>query len=334
MTHTFAAPGRVNLMGEHTDYAGGLVLPAAVDRCVRVSGRPGGERVRLTSDGWPGVVDVAADGRDRNGGTGWGRYVAAVVAELADLGRPPVGFEGWVASDLPAGAGLGSSAALEVAVAVALCHAGDFNPDPLELAQAAQRAEHSAMGVPCGIMDQAISLLARADHALLLNCRTLERDYVPLPGDLAMVVFDSGVERSLEDTRYARRRSELEAGMDARVRHFTSENQRVQETVAILTATTIDTNALGPLFAASHASLRDDFEVSTDELDLLVELARQAGAVAARMTGAGFGGSIVALTDAAHANVIAAEVVGAYRTAGHEGRALVCRSADGARFRS
>jgi galactokinase len=319
---TFRAPGRVNLIGEHTDYSGGLVLPAAIDRGIELDCEPQDGVVMLASLGK--TVSVTADGSSP--AEGWGRYVAAVAAELGALGRPAVGLRGELRSDLPQGAGLSSSAALEVAVATALCAVADFQLEPLELAEACRRAEERAVGVPCGLMDQAASVLGRAGHALLLDCGTLEHRLVPIPDGLALLVVDSGVRRRLEDSAYADRRRELEAGDERRVRHVRTENERVRAAVEALAAG--DLAAVGRLFAASHASLRDDFEVSTPELDRLVELALAAGAVAARLTGAGFGGSIVALVKAGEAERIGAEVVSAYPG---RGTALVCRAADGAR---
>jgi galactokinase len=219
--------------------------------------------------------------------------VAAVVEELERLGRPAVGLAGRVDADLPQGAGLGSSGAIEVAVALALCDVAGFELPPLALAQACQRAEQRAVGVPCGILDQAASLLAREGTALLLDCRSLEHRWVPFPDDVAVLVLDSGERHTLETSGYSERRRELEAGEPRRVRHVETENERVRETVAALERGDVD--ALGPLFAASQASLRDDYEVSTPALDALVAKALETGAFAARMTGGGFGGSVVAL---------------------------------------
>jgi galactokinase len=320
----FFAPGRVNLIGEHTDTTGGLVLPVALELGVEVRGEPA-ERLRLRSDTVDGAVDLAPDGG--GGAEGWGRYVAAVAAELARLGREPVGFDGEVRSTLPAGAGLSSSAALEVAIALALCAVSGLTPEPLDLAQACRRAEHAAVGVPSGILDQAASLLARRDHALLLDTGTLEHRHVPLPPELAIVVVDSGTRRALEHSGYATRHAELRAGDPRRVRHVTTENERVRAVVAALERTPPDLDALGDLFRAGHASLRDDFEVSTPELDLLVELAYAHGAVAARMTGGGFGGSIVALATGADAQALADAVVADY---GGRAAAYVTRAGAGA----
>jgi galactokinase len=275
MTATVHAPGRVNLIGEHTDYSGGLVLPIAIQLGITLSFEP--------------ATGLELDAR------GGERLAAAVWDEL---GRP-AGIRGTVEADLPQGAGLGSSGAFEVAVGLAVSAAAGVEPEPLELALACQRAEEHAVGVPSGILDQAASLLGKAGHALLLDCGTLEHRWVPWPDDVAIIVLDSGERRSLEGSGYGDRRRELEAGDRRRVQHVESENIRVRETVAALERS--DVAALGPLFAASQASLRDDYEVSTPVLDALVGAALGAGAFAARMTGGGFGGSVIALTKPARA---------------------------------
>jgi galactokinase len=293
------APGRVNLIGEHTDYSGGLVLPVAIQLGITIEFGP--------ADG------IALDA------PGGERYVDSVVAELAELGRPDIGLAGRVDADLPQGAGLGSSGAFEVAVALALCEVAEFELEPLELALACQRAERRAVGVPSGILDQAASLLGRAGSALLLDCGSLEHRWVPLPADVAILVIDSGERHSLEHSGYGDRRRELEAGDPKRVRHVETENERVRAAVAALERG--DVQELGPLFAASQASLRDDYDVSTPTLDALVERALAAGAFAARMTGGGFGGSIVALTERDEAREVL-DRIGA--------RGWVVRAADGA----
>ena len=297
MTLTFWAPGRVNLIGEHTDYSGGLVLPLAIQLGIRLSAT-GAERISLVSR--QAAVELAADGR--GDAVGWGRYVAGVAKELAGLGRPAVGLDGVVEADLPRGAGLGSSGALEVVVALALCAAAEFEVEPLELAKACQRAEQRAVGVPSGILDQAASLLGREGQALLLDCGTLERRWVELPPQLAILVVDSGERHSLEASGYAARRAELEAGDPRRIRHVASENKRVLDLVKALERD--DLEALGSLLLESHASLRDDYEVSTRALDAVVAAALEAGALGARMTGGGFGGSVVALAERKDAQAV------------------------------
>jgi len=299
MSATARAPGRVNLIGEHTDYSGGLVLPVAIQLGITLEYEP--------ADG----ISIEAPGGER--------FVDAVVQELAAVDRPGVGIRGTVESDLPQGAGLGSSGALGVVVAVALCEVAGFELAPLELAQLCQRAEQRAVGVPSGILDQAASLLGREGSALLLDCGTLEHRWVPLPDDLAIIVLDSGERHSLEHSGYADRRRELEAGDPRRVRHVETENERVRATVSALE--TGDVGALGPIFAASQSSLRDDYDVSTPTLDALVAAALEAGAFAARMTGGGFGGSVVALAEPGRAQEVLARV---------GGDGWIVRTADGA----
>ncbi|HEY3018262.1 MAG TPA: galactokinase family protein [Gaiellaceae bacterium] len=323
MTASFWAPGRVNLIGEHTDYSGGLVLPVAIHLGIGLTAEPA-DRIALVSEGEH--VDAAADGSGET--NGWGRYAAAVAQELDALGRPPVGVEGVIQADLPRGAGLGSSGALEVVVALALCAVADFELEPLALALACQRAERRAVGVPSGILDQAGSLLGRKGSALLLDCGTLEHRWIDLPERLAILVVDSGERHTHEGSGYGDRRRELEAGDRRRVRHVRTENERVRATVEALERQ--DVNALGPIFAASHASLRDDYEVSTPTLDRLVEAALDAGALGARLTGGGFGGSIVALAERDGADAVL------QRTLDHAGtQGWVVRSEDGAiRYRT
>jgi galactokinase len=348
------APGRVNLIGEHTDYSGGLVLPAAVQFGTTVEVLAVADEIALSSDRFGPTNAFPADG----GGpatTGWGRYGQAVAAELAELGRKPVGIRGTVASDLPSGAGLSSSAALEVAIALALCAVADFELEPLELALACQRAELRAVGVPCGILDQAASVLGRDGAAILLDCGTLEYRVVRVPERTALLVVASGVERSLEDTAYAQRRSELETALrsigtqistavspadldgldpvsERRLRHVVTENERVRRFAKALEAA--DLEAAGRLMTASHASLRDDYEVSISELDRLVELALAAGAYGARLLGGGFGGSVIALVDADTADEIAGTVTERYRANGNvDGAALIIRPSAGAAVR-
>ena len=244
-------------------------MPAAIDLGVMLTVEPAD------------ALSIVSDAGDLS------ESISAVVAELGEV-QP---CRGVLTSTLPIGAGLSSSAAVHVVLTLAL---GGL--DGLELALTAQRAEHRALGVPSGILDQAASALGRDGHAILLDFGTLAFEHVPLPDALAIVVVDSGVARRNAETGYAERKRELEEGVAQRVRHIESENRRVREVVAALHAG--DLEALGALFREGHASLRDDFEVTTPELDRLVELAYENGAVAARMTGGGFGGAIVALVDA------------------------------------
>jgi galactokinase len=325
------APGRVNLIGDHTDYNEGFVLPLAIDLETVVRARPRADaEIRLRSDT-----------------SGWEPYAAAVAQVLAERGRAAVGIEGTISSSVPVGAGLSSSAALEVALALALCDAAGFELPPLELALACQEAELLATGVPCGIMDQLASVAGVAGHALLIDCRSLEVRPIRLPSELAVLVVHSGVSRQLADSAYAERRAACEAvaaRLDVRAlrdataeqvrdepcaRHVVSENARVLAAGAALAAG--DTAALGPLLSESHRSLRDDFEVSTPELDVLVAALEEAGALGARLTGAGFGGCVVALARAADAEQVAAGAIARYGAeTGLEPRLFRCRAAAGA----
>jgi galactokinase len=366
-TATFSvfAPARINLIGEHTDYSGGLVLPVAIDLGVTVTGAPADRVIRLRSDAFRDTAEMKPDGTGAESLTGWGRYVAAVARLLDDRGRQPVGFEGTITSTVPVGAGLSSSAALDVSVGLALCRAAGFAVPPLELARLARRAEELAVGVPCGLMDPAASLLGRAGHALLLDCGSETYRAVRLPEELAIVVLDSGVRHALEHSGYAVRRTQLTRAIEAlngreparltpsqatalaqaggadevsvrRLRHVVSENDRVRACVAALEDPAgPDLDRLGELFWAGHESLRDDFEVSTSELDLLVELAYAEGATAARMTGGGFGGSVVALVERSRAATFAESVAATYSArTGRDGQGFVCHAVNGASERS
>ena len=303
------APGRVNLIGDHTDTSGGWCLPMAIDLVTTVRGVRGGNQVVLRSEGQPDAGLVPLDIDDPSGVTpAWARYVAGVVSEL----RPSSGLTAVVTSTLPVGAGLSSSAALEIAVALALGFAGD----PRELALLCQRAEQRATGVPCGVMDQIASIFGADGHALLLDCTTLAVDPIPIPPDVDVIVVDSGQARQLARSPYAQRRHQVEAAerivgplrhavvadlsavgdavLRHRARHVVTENQRVHEFAAALVAG--DVVSGGALMTESHASLRDDFSVSTPVLDTLVErLVATPGVFGARLTGAGFGGCVVAL---------------------------------------
>ncbi len=305
------APGRVNLIGEHTDYAGGLVLPMAIDLATTVEGKRGGARVHLASDDDPDPADLPLDINDPEAvDPPWARYVAGVIAEIG----PATGFTGTVSTTIPVGTGLSSSAALEVAVALAL----GADLAPTELARACQRAEHRASGVPRGVMDQLVSVAGVAGQILLIDCANLAVTAVPFPDDVAVVVVDSGERRSLTSSAYGDRRAEVAEAerilgplphatlgdLDAiddpvvrrRARHVVTENGRVRAFAEAVAAG--DVRSAGALMADSHASLRDDFDASTPGVDALVARLRSTpGVHGARMTGGGWGGCVVALAD-------------------------------------
>ena len=313
---TWAAPGRVNLIGEHTDYNDGFVLPIALDRRARVSVRLRDDStVRLASVQRDGTVATAHVEHLRTGGDDdWSAYVLGVAWALDERGLRPPGFDLLLDSDVPVGAGLSSSAAVETATALALIDLMDVAMEPLDLALLCHRAETGFVGAPVGVMDQVVSACARPGHALLLDCRSLEVTHVPFdPSALGceLLVVDTGSAHENNDGAYAERRTSCErvaaelglaALRDAepeqvadrpRARHVVNECNRVLSAVEALR--THDAAALGELMLASHVSLRDDFEVSSPALDLAVEAAMSAGALGARLTGAGFGGCAIAL---------------------------------------
>ena len=308
-TTTAFAPGRVNLIGDHTDYTGGLACPIAVDLGTTTTLERGGDVVRLVSDQQPLEAVVPLDVteplvvRPK-----WARYVAGVVSVL----RPAVGGVGSMTSTVPVGAGMSSSAALELSVALAL----GFEGTPFELALLCQRAEHAGVGVPSGLLDQLASACGREGHAMVVDFTTLDVEHVPMPDDGEVVVVHTGVARELAGSAYADRRAECEraaaeigplaaADLDAvdrladpvlrrRARHVVTENARVREFATALR--TGDLVAAGRLMGESHASLAADFDVTTEALDTLAaRLAATPGVFGARMTGAGFGGCVVAL---------------------------------------
>jgi galactokinase len=319
MMGAFRAPGRVNLIGGQVDYHEGWVVSMAIDRAVRVDAESRADAcIVARSREYEGEVSVPGVH-----GPAWGRTVAGVAQVLRERGRAEVGATLEITSDIPIGAGLSSSAAFEVACALALADVAGFSIAGHDLVFAAQDAEHVATGVPCGIQDQIAAVHGRAGHALFLDCRTLEIEHLPLPAELAVVVVHSGIPRTLEATPYAQRRAEsfeaaqavgvrvlrdatLEQVRDLpRGRHAVTEMARVREFAAALRAGDLD--RLGPLMLASHASSRDDMGVSIPELDALVERLVALGALGARLTGAGFGGCVVALAPAELANDLARE---------------------------
>ncbi|MBS0478642.1 MAG: galactokinase [Proteobacteria bacterium] len=319
----FQAPGRVNLIGEHTDYNDGFVLPCAIDRQTAVAWGP-------ANDAEIDVVAADAGGRDRfapvspiaHADAEWANYIRGVADELMKAGHAVVPARLAIAGDVPLGAGLSSSASLEVAVALALTGGA---LDGVEAALLCQRAENLFVGCNCGIMDQLVSAAGAAGHALLIDCRSLERRLIPLPSDCALVVVDSGIRHANIDGGYNSRRAECDravrhygvaalrdldeailedrrAGLDsatyARARHVVTENARVLAAADALAAG--DLAVVGALMAASHRSMRDDFQITVPAIDRIVETIDDVldGRGGARMTGGGFGGSVVALAPA------------------------------------
>ena len=335
------APGRVNLIGEHTDYNEGFVLPFAIDRATTIALSPRDDRrIRLVSTFDDAVVESDLDrvsDRDFSGWTAYPLGVAWALGEHAvDLGDRH-GFDVAIDSDVPVGAGLSSSAAIEMAVAVALNDVWAVGLDRTALAKIGQRAENIAVGAPTGIMDQSASVFGERDAAVFLDCRSLEVQQVPLGFDaagLVLLVVDTKVEHQHATGGYRDRREACERGAEAlgvpalrdltpedlpraqqqlddvtyrRVKHIVTEDARVQESVAALKAG--DLAEFGRLLYASHDSMRDDFEISVPQLDAVVDAAKDAGAVGARMTGGGFGGCAIALLPAADADALGERVI-------------------------
>jgi galactokinase len=338
------APGRVNLIGEHTDYNGGFVLPFALSTGVAVAAGRDGAGITVWSRQRGGRA-VTAPGDDLVPGavSGWAAYPLGMAWALAAAGYPPGGTAIAIDADLAIGAGLSSSAALECAVGLALAELHGLAVTRPELAALASRAENEFAGAPTGIMDQSAALLCRAGHALLLDCRSGAAQDVPLdPGavGLTLLVIDTGVRHALNDGRYAARRRSCEAAARAlgvaslrdltdrpeavseladpelrrRARHIVTENRRVLAAAELLRRGELA--AVGPLLTDSHASLRDDFEISWPHADVTVDCALAAGAAGARMTGGGFGGSVIALVPAGQADQVAAAIAGAFAREG------------------
>ncbi len=350
------APGRVNLIGEHTDYNDGYVLPMAIERaaCIALRPRPD-ERVRIHSLDLGETVEFSLD--DLQKGEGWGEYPKGVAWAMQSEGFKLHSWEGVMTSDVPQGSGLSSSAAIELATAGAFAAISGFTWSPARMALLAQKAENQWVGVNCGIMDQMASAAARRGHALFLDCRSLEYKHIPLPPDVAVVILDTGTRRGLVDSAYNERRAQCESaarffgvralrdvdmetfqrradGLDEttrrRARHVVSEDQRVLDAIEAMRQG--DAAALGKLLDASHASLRDDFEVSSEALDAFVAAAQaQPGCYGARMTGAGFGGCAVALVQAQAARDFSSAVAAEYaRRTGLTPVVHITRPEDGA----
>ena len=350
------APGRVNLIGEHTDYNDGFVLPMAIDRAIWIALRPRPDRTVLAySLDFDETAQFDLDRLEK--GSGWAEYLKGVAWALQEKGFALHGWEGVVSGDVPIAAGLSSSAAWEMAAARAFAAVAGIEWNAATMALLGQRAENKWVGVNCGIMDQMISAAGKADHALLIDCRSLDTQAVPLPPQTVVVVLDTATRRGLVDSAYNERRAQCEAvakffkvkalrdvtieQLDAqrgqldrvayrRARHVISENDRTLQAVeAMKRGEAIE---LGQLMQLSHMSLRDDFEVSSNELNVMVEGAeQQSGCYGARMTGAGFGGCAVALVRADAAEAFSAGVAAEYQAAtSFKPNIYVCRATNGA----
>jgi galactokinase len=351
------APGRVNLIGEHTDYNEGFVLPMAIDRAVWLAVRSRADRrVVVDAPDFGDSIDFELPPRAK-GGPAWGEYVKGVAWSLGEAGVPLAGWEGVIAGDVPIGAGLSSSAALEVAAARAFTAVAGSGWDPMAMARLAQRAENEWVGVPCGIMDQLVSTAGVAGHALLIDCRTLDLSPVPLPAGVAVLVLDTGTRRGVGASAYDERRRQCEQAAELlgvpalrdvtpqalarasgrlpeivfrRARHIVTENERTCQAAQALRRG--DVIEAGLLMTASHTSMKEDFEISSPELDAIVACSQQrTDCLGARLTGAGFGGCAVALVREGDLLGFASAVRDGYRSAtGREARLHLCQAAAGA----
>jgi len=341
----WAAPGRVNVIGEHTDYNDGYVMPFALAQRVLIAAAPRNDHGTWTVTSLNNrSTKIFRDADLQPGMTGWQAYVAGVVWALKEAGHRIDGADLVLTSDVPKGAGLSSSAALECAVLIALADLNELEIPGLGRAKLARRAENAFVGAPTGLMDQAATTLCTAGHALFFDCRTDAAEQVLLDtrsSGLEILVLDTKTPHALVDSEYAARRTSCEEAarllgvaalrdvtdldaalaqlsdpvMRRRVRHVVTENARVLEAVAILRAGRIAD--LAPLLDASHESMRDDFEITVPQVDLAVDVARASGALGARMTGGGFGGCIIALVEVGDSNRIGDEITVKFGAAGY-----------------
>jgi galactokinase len=359
----YRAPGRVNLIGEHTDYNDGFVMPAAIGFHCWIAASPRQDRkLVVSSEEFPEVVKAELSPDALHPTHTWSDYSLGVAAQLEEAGFALTGANLLIHGEVPIGAGLSSSASIEVATALALAGESRLSIDRTVLARICQRAENDFVGMRCGIMDQFISLHGRANHALMLDCRSLSFEFVPIPESVRLVICNTGVKHKLAGGEYNRRREECEEAVRSlervlpgiralrdvsteqleehrvllsevaykRAHHVVTENARVLEGMEALRKG--DLQRFGQCMAESHRSLRDMFEVSCAELDLMVELAnREPGVYGARMTGGGFGGATVNLVDERSAETFAANVAKAYREkTGIACATYICMPADGA----
>ena len=360
----FSAPGRVNLIGEHTDYNDGFVMPSAIGLRTRVSISPRRERkLLIQSEEFPQFFEFDVDDLPQHATGAWYDYVLGIAVALQQAGHTPQGANLFVQSEIPIGAGLSSSAAIEVASALALISLNGAVFPLVEVAKLCQHTENAFIGARVGIMDQFVSCLGRAGHALLLDCRSLEFELIPIPDRVRMVVCNTMVKHQHASGEYNRRREECEEGVRIlakwcpniralrdlsfdqlvkhskdvpekiykRCRHVVEENERVRDGASRLRAG--DLNGLGERMRESHRSLRDLYEVSCRELDIMVEVADGLpGYYGGRMTGGGFGGSTINLVEATDAESFADQISGRYQKAtGIKPAVYICSAADGAR---
>jgi galactokinase len=348
------APGRVELLGNHTDYNGGVVLSVAINLGIAARGRArNDEKIRLTSEGLSGVVNADLETLAPN--DSWADYPLGVAKVLHDNGFPIAGFEANFSSNLPLGAGLSSSAAIEVSMAVLLTRLFNFQVPPIDLARLCRKAENEYVGVSCGLLDQVSSIFGEKDHAIFLDCRAETVETLPFPPEVGLLVVHSGVKHALSGGEYNERRDQcfeaaeilgvpalrdatseqlaaavMPALVKRRAAHIIGENERVFQAVDYLKRH--DAVALGELMRESHRSSMENFENSTPELDALVEIScAQEGVYGARLTGGGFGGAIVALVSLSAIDDIAKSVEAEYfERTGHNGKAYKCLIGDGA----
>lgn len=359
-TTSASAPGRVEILGNHTDYNDGLVLAAAIDRCLTVSGEARHDgRIRLKSELTGGAVDVSLGSLRAQVDNPWANYPLGVVQQFIRSGYPIGGFEALISGDLPAGCGLASSAALEVATARFLLQLHGLTMQPLDVARLCQRAENEFVGVLCGLLDQVTCVFGRPDHFVFLDCRSAEVKTIRRPDNLALIIADTGTRHALRESEYNARRRECHAAAAAlgapslrnvtaerletarhtlhpvfyrRAAHIIGENHRVRMAVSALIRG--DAAEIGRLMNASHESSRELFENSSPDLDRLVEIARTApGVFGSRLSGGGFGGSTVTLVRGADASSAADEINRLWKAGtGLSANAFVCRIGGGVSF--
>jgi galactokinase len=337
----------VNLIGEHTDYNEGFVLPFAIDRRTYAAVGTRSDQVARIASAFTGeIVEFEISKIQRDSVSGWSGYPLGVAWSLIQSGAKPQGFDLYVDSNVPVGAGLSSSAAIECSVALALNDLWGSGLSRSDLAKVGQRAENEIVGAPTGIMDQTASLFGQVDHAVFLDCRTLEAKPTALAlreNDLEILVIDTRVAHRLTDGGYAARRESCEAAAKLlgvpslrdvsvksleeakdsledvvykRARHVVTENNRVTQTVELLSRS--GPKAIGQLMVESHASMRDDFQISISELDVAVETAIAEGAIGARMTGGGFGGAAIALVESGNIDSLTTAVLDKFREHGFQ----------------